>query len=296
MKIYALATCHNRRELTLRALDHLHRQRLPVGCTLNVCVVDDGSTDGTTEAIRRSFPQVVVLNGTGSLFWAGGMRFGWSQYVAKQDPDHLLVFNDDIELFDQALHRLLSAGAELEAGGCFAYAVAGAFVDPASEEVVYGGVVRSSWWHPLRFRKVAPTDSVQECHTLNMNLSLISRGALRLVGFLASDFVHARADYDFGLRLRAAGGRVVLARGYAGRCRPNPASGTSAETNLALSERWRRLTNVKEQPPRERAVYYRRHAGALWPLFWALPYVRVGLGAVAGGIWRALVSRGKVSG
>lgn len=280
MRVLALATCHNRRTLTLRALECLHRQSLPGGTTLQVCLVDDGSTDGTGEAVRLRFPSVVLLHASGNLFWAGGMRYGWAQYVRAQDPDYLLVFNDDIDLRDDALNRLLSVATSLEMEGCTAFAVAGAFCDPESGHVAYGGVVRSSWWHPLRFAKVRPNDTIQECHTLNMNFSLLSRGALRSVGFLAGDFVHSKADYDFGLRLRAAGGRVVLAPGYMGNCRRNEMEGTSVEGNLEIAERWRRLTSVKEQPPRERAIYYRRHAGILWPVFWVLPYARVALESV----------------
>jgi GT2 family glycosyltransferase len=81
------------------------------------------------------------------------------------------------------------------------------------------------------------------------------------------------ADYDFGLRLRAAGGQVILAPGYVGECATNSLIGRSEMAGLSLREHWRRLTSVKEQPPAERAAFYRRHAGRLWMVFFALPYL-----------------------
>lgn len=280
MRILALTTCHNRRDQTLKALGSLLAQTTSPESHIDICVVDDGSSDGTTEAIRAAFPEVVVLRGSGDLFWAGGMRFGWDTYVVNQQFDYLLVFNDDIRLYDGALSTLLHTAAELERQGCMSYAVCGALSLPHSGKVAYGAVVRSSRWHPLRFTKLPPSEHIQECDTMNMNFALISKAALSSIGFLARDFVHARADYDFGLRLCADGGRVVLAPGYVGECNTNPLSRTSAASHLSFSERWRRLTGLKEQPPRERAIYYRRHGGFFWPVLWVGPYIRVFFGSL----------------
>jgi len=275
MKIIALATCFNRRDITLRALDSLQQQSLPSGYSLDICIVDDGSTDGTSDAIRSSFPNITVLNSSGNLYWAGGMRFGWNEYVKHQDMDYLLVFNDDIKLYQNALEKLLTAAEEVNELSDAPYAITGAFMEPNTKETAYGGVKRSSRWHPLRFKKIKPKDIIQDCDTLNMNLVLISRKALDQIGFLSQGFIHGGADYDYGLRLRQQGGRVVLAAGYMGECSLNSIKGTSAEPGISFRERWHRLTSIKEQPPRQRALYYRRHGGWMWPIFWILPYIRI---------------------
>lgn len=272
IKIIALATCHNRREKTLRALSSLQAQLLPSGCSLEICLVDDGSIDGTGDAARRAFPYIKVLQGTGDLYWAGGMRFGWKKYIKYQDFDYLLVFNDDIQLNKTAISRLLSAGEIMNARGYKAHAVAGAFKDIETNTVSYSGVVRSSLWHPLLFNKLPPTESIQECDTLNMNLALLSFKALKLTGFLSSEFTHCKADFDFGLRLRKQGGIVVLAPGYMGTCNINPIKGLSSEPAIPFWTRCRRLISIKEHPPGESALYLRRHGGFLWPIFFAIPY------------------------
>ena len=117
MKIIALATCYNRCDLTLRSLDSLYRQSLPSNFSLDICLVDDGSSDGTSDMVESTFPDVTVLKGTGDLFWAGGMRFGWEHYVKQQDFDFLLVFNDDVLLLPDALNTILATSEKLKEEG-----------------------------------------------------------------------------------------------------------------------------------------------------------------------------------
>jgi GT2 family glycosyltransferase len=271
----ALTTCHNRRELTLRALKSIYEQELPDDCSLEICLVDDGSTDGTGEAVRAIYPEVKVLQGTGDLYWARGMRFGWDHYVKKQRHEYLLVFNDDILLYPNALNTLLSSARQLEAHRIRHYAVSGAFIQEETRETVYGGVIRKNRWHPLKFKKIPPIGKIQECATINMNLVLISRAALDLTDFLSPEFVHKTADYDFGLRLGKAGGKVVLAGNHVGTCAINTDYGTAKEPGISFSKRWIRYFSVKGQDPKFKAIYYKRHAGFFWPVFMFISYIHL---------------------
>ncbi|NOZ83279.1 MAG: glycosyltransferase, partial [Epsilonproteobacteria bacterium] len=78
MVISILLTCHNRKNKTLRCLRSLKEQVNPneeYSCF--VYLVDDGSTDGTTPAICQKFPDVNIIQGTGCLYWYGGMQLAW---------------------------------------------------------------------------------------------------------------------------------------------------------------------------------------------------------------------------
>lgn len=276
MRIETLATCHNRREKTLQALTDLHVQELPEGVEMRHTIVDDRSTDGTSSAVNAVFPDVDVVHGDGDLFWAGGMRHGWNESVKKKSFDYLLVYNDDVRLHRDAVARLLEAGyAYTRDGGVRSHAVVGGFMDDEGN-TSYGGVVRSSQWHTLRFKQVEPpAKGYAQVDSMNMNACLISKEALAHVGFLSKYFKHTGADYEYGLKLRAHGGSVLIAREYIGICRRNEVKGSSAESGIAISDRYKRLIGVKEQPPLQRMKYFKKYGGKLWFMLFVLPYFSV---------------------
>ena len=71
LRIAAVLAVHNRRDLTLACLRSLRAQQVP-GVALDVFVLDDASSDGTSEAIAEQFPEVTVLHGDGSCTGTAG--------------------------------------------------------------------------------------------------------------------------------------------------------------------------------------------------------------------------------
>ena len=200
------------------------------------------------------------------------MCFGWNNFVKRQNFDYLLVFNDDVTLYPNALEVILKAAKKSQKEGIKNYAVSGAFKNGKNGETSYGGVVKKYWWHPVKYEKISPNGKIQECFTLNMNYALISKSALDLIGFLSPEFTHKAGDYDFGLRLRKAGGRVVLAQEYVGLCSINSDKGTAKEVGISLIQRCKRYFRVKEEHPKLRALYLKRHAGRFWLFYFFTSY------------------------
>lgn len=66
--IAVLLTVFNRKDKTLKCLQHLFNQ-LPIeGYSIDVYLTDDGCTDGTPEAVKEQYPQVNIIHGDGNLF------------------------------------------------------------------------------------------------------------------------------------------------------------------------------------------------------------------------------------
>jgi GT2 family glycosyltransferase len=272
MKIITLATCHNRAGSTLAALSDLHEQVLPEDVCLSHVIVDDGSTDGTSESVGKAFPGVEIVQGNGNLFWAGGMRHGWEQAISGGDFDYLFVYNDDVRLNVSAISCLLEASKNLQQASI----VVGSFLGDDGLTTVYGGRRHSSRWHPLKFAEIVePDGTLQQADTLNMNGALISSAALATVGFLSGYFVHSGADFEYGLKLRKSGGIIVVARDHIGHCALNPDSTFLPQYSETLSGSLTLLFDQKREPFRQRWCFYRQHGGWFWPILWISPYLTV---------------------
>ena len=97
-KVAVLLTCHNRKAKTIECLKSLFKaiQFSKADSSFSVYLVDDGSTDGTAEAVLSNFPEVNVINGSGNLFWAGGMRLAWNTAL-QSNPDYYLLLNQLVQ-------------------------------------------------------------------------------------------------------------------------------------------------------------------------------------------------------
>ena len=238
---------------------------------LEAVLVDDASVDDTEQVVRRTFPAVSVISGTGALYWAGGMAHAENTAMTL-NADYLLWLNDDVTLNQDALAHLLSTERQVGAGRCI---VVGAVRDPESGELTYSGLRRQGrGLHPLRVEMVHPTGGVEPVEMFHGNVVLVSIRAAMAVGPIDGGFSHAQADLDYGLRARNVGIQGVLAPKSVGTCRRNRSSSPWLDPSLPAARRLQILFGRKGLPPRSAARYLRRHGGFLWPVFWVAPYVR----------------------
>jgi GT2 family glycosyltransferase/glycosyltransferase involved in cell wall biosynthesis len=271
-RLAVLMTCHNRRAFTISSLRSLYSQDCP-DARLSVFLVDDASTDGTSEQVRAEFPAVRLFSGGGDLYWSGGMRLAEEQAV-QTDPDFLLWLNDDVTLCPGAIGTLLATYRGLVAQGKIGAIVVGAMVDPTTGLTSYSGLMRPYRLRRMRFDKVEPGNSPVEVETVHGNLVLIPRAVYRRVGPLDSGFTHKFCDFDYGLRARSLGCEAWIAPGHLGNCAPNAQEQPWLDRSRSLSARVRLLCSPKGLPPREWWRFVRRHGGVLAPLLFATHYAR----------------------
>lgn len=274
MRVGVLMTCFNRRDKTVACLAALGACRLPPGVSLEVFLVDDGSTDGTTEAVTDAFPAVTVLRGDGSLFWNGGMRRAF-EAASSAEVDGMLWLNDDTILMPHALEVVLDTYDTVRHQSPREPIVVGATCDGSSGRLTYGGQVRKSRLRRTTFSLVSRADVPVECETLNGNCVFVPAAVFKVVGNLDPGFVHALGDLDYGLRARALGFPVWVSPGFVGTCSRNSVTGTFADGSLPMRVRLKKLLSPKGLPPKAWQIFTKRHCGVAWPVFWLMPYVRL---------------------
>lgn len=279
VRIVVLLTCHNRREKTLACLSRVYAlQRMP-NVFLDVILLDDGCTDGTSEAVKNAFPEVKVLKGNGSLYWNGGMRVVFGAAL-ERGYDFYLWLNDDTLLNPNSLSLLLKTYKSIKSRTGEEAIIAGSLRDPRSGQISYGGWRRSSPWHPLKYRLVPPQFEPVACDVVNGNCVLIPHAVARDVGNLDRRFTHGMGDFDYVLRAKSAGYAVFIAPGFIGTCRRNSIAGTWRDPALPLRKRWKLMSGPKGLPFREWSVFARRYGGPFWFVFAHLPGIHLVLSSI----------------
>ena len=215
MKIAVLLATFNRKEKTLACLESLFSQKLPDGASLEVFLTDDASADGTPDAVKEKYPAIRVLKGSGSLFWAGGMRNSWKEAI-KLNPDYYLLLNDDTLLSDGALMRQLDYYTLPALYKGMAICV-GSTMDSGTEKISYGGqkLVKR---YKEQCVNVYNDNEYIECDMANANVMLVPREVVEKIGALSEVYTHSIADFDYTLRAGKAGFKTIVAPGFAGTC------------------------------------------------------------------------------
>jgi len=105
--ISVVIATYNRKEFLKKILDQLLSQELPQEIKLSVIVVMDGSVDGTKEMVEINFPEIHLIEGTGTWWWTKCMNEGFLKAIELKS-DFVLIMNDDTEITEDYIKILWS--------------------------------------------------------------------------------------------------------------------------------------------------------------------------------------------
>lgn len=220
-KIAVLVTVHNRADVTVRGLSRLaalSTDLLP-GTEFSVFLVDDGSTDNTASRIRDIPLDLSIVQGTGSLYWNGGMVLAYRHARASgTDFDAYMLFNDDVVLDDNFI------GFVREFASAQDRILVGALREPGSPDISYSGYQRQGRLRPFGdfVQAIIDADLVR-VDTFNANVVLIPAKVFEGLGGLDPGYTHACGDFDLGLRAAGIGVDSYVYGTTIGECSRNQA-------------------------------------------------------------------------
>lgn len=242
--IAVLLTCFNRREKTLLCLQRL----IELAPTASVYLVDDGSTDGTATAVADAFPDVIVIEGTGNLFWNRGMRLAWQRASLKNHEIYVWL-NDDVILARDAIIELLQCYSITRE----AAVVSGLVSSHDGLTILYGGTNSSK-------QLLQPNGTLQSITNMNGNIVLVPRHVFERLGYLDHRYIHDLGDVDYGLRAQAAGIEVLTTRKAIGTCDRNELCRVRAPKTRVVN-RFRKLYSPLGSNPIIGFHFRKRHYG-----------------------------------
>ena len=259
-KIAVLLTCHNRKEKTISCLKSFYSaiELSSYETKFDIYLVDDGSIDGTSEEIIKSYPEVNLIKGSGYLYWAGGMRLAWKTALNKdQNYDYFLLLNDDIVLFRDAIKKILNHSFNFHVENSNYAVLIGSTKDIKTNSISYGGRKLYSKYRSKSYLIHSETEWV-ECDLGEANIMLIPKIIVQKIGIFSDKFVHGMADYDYTIRVKKEGFKVIIIPGIFGTCTfDHGKSWLSANTKLA--ERIKYLYSPKGLSYKEYLYYIRKH-------------------------------------
>lgn len=242
-KIAVLLTCFNRKEKTISSLNSLYKayENVSEEIILDVFLTDDGSTDGTSEAVKEKFPKTTILKGNGNLYWNGGMRHTWTAALDK-GYDYFLLLNDDTTLYDNALKKLLEAQVY-----CVdKYGQQGIYIgstqDPKTKKFTYGGSLLT---HKFKFNYHAlpPNGTYQQCDLGNANIMCVPKEVVAQIGILSDGYKHGIGDTDYTLKAVKKNIPCLVLPDYLGHCENEHKEVYEGFTEKTFIERWKYLNH-----------------------------------------------------
>jgi len=205
--VHALIPAHNNKPEVLQVLRCLERQRYG---DLEVLLVDDGSTDGTGEEVRRGFPRVRVLQGDGQLWWTGANVLGVSDVTERaKEGDFILLLNNDVSMDEDYVGELVKCSERLGRA-----IVGSTIVDDECRDCMVAGLRLD---RRLRVTEQTDAAAIRESEYDDQVDVLPGRGTLvplevfrRIGTFNSHRLPHYGADYEFSIRARRAGFRLAV--------------------------------------------------------------------------------------
>ena len=207
--VAAVVVSYNGKDLALQALASLRKMTYP---RLQLCLVDNGSTDGSAEELQAAFPELTLWRRERNEGSAAGYALGLERAVAR-GFDYVLLLNNDIEVEPDLVDELVRA-AESDPGigcvgpKCMYFGDRGRIWSAGGILRFRESITRERGYRELdsgQFERDQQVDYVNGCAILIRTTAALAAGGWDPLYFVCVD------DADYCTRLRRRGWRCFYA-------------------------------------------------------------------------------------
>jgi GT2 family glycosyltransferase len=204
--VCVIVVTYNGRHLLTRMLGSLKKTQYK---NFNILLVDNGSSDGSSELVRKGFPEVKLLQLTPNKGFSGANNAGTSYVMENYKPEYVVWLNDDMELVDATWLQVLVETAQRTKAG-----ITGCKLLFPDGRIQYAG----GFYHPLNITThrglFAPDngqyDDEQEVGYVNGACFMINRTVIEKIGLLDEHYSPIYfEEADYCERARKAGFKVI---------------------------------------------------------------------------------------
>lgn len=213
-KVFVILPVFNRLDFTKKCLRGVRNQNY---ANVETVVIDDGSTDGTFEYIRRYLPQVHIIQGDGNLWWSKATYLGIEFALAgATSNDYILLLNNDCFIKSGFISQIVKTAKK------HPRSIVGSFCITTSKPVkVVEAGVRIDWPTGIVY-SIAEAISSDPSYYSGMDIidqidalpgkgTLIPVSVFREVGSINyKKFPHYIADYEFFNRVKRSGYELLV--------------------------------------------------------------------------------------
>lgn len=197
-------------EDTRRCLKSLERSNYR---DLSIIVVDNGSIDGTQNAVRAEHPEIILIENGTNLGFAEGNNVGIRHAIETLDADLVFLLNNDAWVEPETITRLVHRGMKEPDAGVISPLI---LFPPDTGLIWFAGArfdpnrVRSGYVTGYR----APAETLpsleSEIERATGAAMLVTRETVDRTGGFDRQLFFLYEDVDWSLRIRAVGLKLVL--------------------------------------------------------------------------------------
>jgi GT2 family glycosyltransferase len=176
-----------------------------------IILVDNGSTDGSVDAISKQYPDITLLQTDENLGYAGGNNVG-IRWALEHETDYVLILNNDTTVSTGLLSAFINAANQLPSGSILGAKI---YFYDNPDTLWFAG---SRWRNETNSFEIigyGQRDSIEFNHKIEVDYItgcalFADAAAFKDIGLFGEDFFLTYEETDWCYRAKARGYKCVV--------------------------------------------------------------------------------------